>query len=93
MAGAVGGLHGVEGLEDLLLRYAFYIAADGRDGGHLARQVPHNGQNGGRRILPVLAEDVRALLAHEHHRSWEGPEDRDGIVGVAAEQASLLQLQ
>src|SRR5215210_1539935 len=69
VAGAVGGLHGVEGLEDFLLRDAVYVAADGGDAWRLARQVAHHGEHGGCGVLALLAVDVRALLAHEHHRS------------------------
>jgi hypothetical protein len=36
MTGAVGGLHSVEGFEDLLLRDALYVVADGGDLGRLA---------------------------------------------------------
>ncbi len=90
MAGAVGGLHGVEGFVDFLFGDAFYVLADGGDPWRLARQVAHDGEDGGRGVAPVLAEDVRALLAHEDHRARERPEDGDGVVGVAAEEAAFL---
>src|SRR5215210_4273666 len=76
VAGAVGGLHGVEGFEDFLLRDAVYVAPDGGDARRLARQIAHHGEHGGCGVLALLAVDVRALLAHEHHRSGERPEDR-----------------
>src|SRR5215210_7733991 len=85
VAGAVRGLHGVEGLEDFLLRHAVYVAADGGDARRLARQVAHHGEHGGCSVLALLAEDIRALLAHKDHRPGKRPEDRYGVVGVAAE--------
>jgi hypothetical protein len=42
--------------------------------------------------MPVLTEEVRTLLAHENHRAREGAKDRDGVVGVAQEEAALLEL-
>ena len=38
----------------------------------------------------LLAEDVRALLAHEDRRAGEAAEDGDGVVGVAQEEPALL---
>src|SRR3954469_11342603 len=85
VTGAMGGLHGVQGLEDLLLRDALYVAADGGYLRRLAGEVSHHGEDGGGGVLAMLAEDVRALLAHEDHRAREGSEDGHCIVGVAQE--------
>ena len=90
MAGAVGCLHGVESLVDLLLCDTLYLGADGGYGGRLGREVAHDGEDGRGRVPAPLAEDVRALLAHEDHRAREGAKDRDGVVSVAQEEAALL---
>src|SRR5215212_734979 len=64
VARAVCRLHGVEGLVDLLFGDALYLGADGGYGRRLGGQVAHYGEYGGRRVPALLAEDVRALLAH-----------------------------
>src|SRR5918997_795157 len=69
VAGAVGRLHGVEGLVDLLIRNPLYLGADGGDARGPGGEVAHDGQDGGGRVLLLLAKDVRALLAHEHRRA------------------------
>src|SRR5215208_5105731 len=90
VARAVGCLHGVEGLVDLLLWYALYLGADGGYGRWRSREVTHDGEDRRRRVPALLAEDVGALLAHEHRRAREAPEDRHCIVRVAQEKSSFL---
>ena len=95
VAGAVGSLHGVQSLEDLLLRDALYVTADGGDSRWLAGlyEAAHDGKDGGRDVLAVLAEDVRALLAHENHRARKSTEYGNCVVSVAQEEAAFFELQ
>src|SRR5215218_4670371 len=93
VARAVGRLHGVEGLVNLLFRHALYLGSDVGDDWRSGREVAHDGEDRSRRVTAPFAEDIRALLAHEDGWAREAAEDGHGIVGVPEKELALLELE
>src|SRR5215213_7719622 len=93
VARAVGCLHGVEGLVDLLFWHALYLGTDVGDDWRSGREVAHDGEDRRRRVTAPFAEDVGALLAHEDGRARKAAEDWHSVVGVAQEEATLFELE
>src|SRR5215213_3988936 len=93
VARAVGCLHGVEGLVDLLFWHALYLGTDVGDDWRSGREVAHDGEDRRRRVTAPFAEDIGALLAHEDGRAREAAEDGHGIVRMPEKELALLELE
>src|SRR5215213_701579 len=85
VARAVGCLHGVEGLVDLLFWHALYLGTDVGDDWRSGREVAHDGQDRRRRVT--------APFADEDGRAREAAEDGHGVVGVPEKELALLELE